>query len=122
MNKIIAVLFLMLFATSLQAKDKPNPADYTIKVHISASHMQWTFYGWKMYADATLNGRKVELAGDAVGIGNHAAEEALVIPGDYQARLTSEFHNSDSTAIHQVYDILLTDGLRWHCMISGLSE
>ena len=123
MRKTVAVLFLLFCAASLHAKDKPNPADYTIKVHISASHIDPPTIGRAAnYADATLDGKKLQLSGDAVNIGGRVDRFALIIPGDYMARLKKDFHNADSTAIHQEYDVLLSDGTVWHCMISGISE
>ena len=123
MKKFVAVLFLLVCATSMQAKDKPTPADYTIKVHISASHIDPPTYGLVVnYADATLNGKKLQLTGVAVKIGGKVDRYALIIPGDYLARLTNDFHNADSTAIYLEFDVLLSDGTVWHCMVTGISE
>jgi hypothetical protein len=119
MKKIIAVLFLILFSASAQSADK-NSSDYSIKVHISASHMLLDpGRNDVIYANATLNGKKVELAGIGILIHN---QFSLIIPGDYLARQSKDIHNADSTAIHQEYEVLLPDGTVWHCVISGLSE
>ena len=136
MKKLVAVLFLLLCSTSLihsqktrfsQTADKPNPTDFTIKMHISASHIRHNCSGYGdrvscregLYADAIVNGKKIELSGvDVID----KKDEMLIIPGDYSARLTKDIHNADSTAIHQEYDILLTDGIVWHCMTTGIFE
>jgi len=113
---------------------KPNPADYPVKIHISATHIRHncsgnasgfgdTFSGNihcgdLLYADAILNGKKIELAGDAVVVEKFFG---LIIPGDYQAKLTRDNHNSDGTLFSQAYDLLLTDGMVWHCWTSGIS-
>jgi hypothetical protein len=120
MKKIVAIFLLLLCATTLQAKDKLNPADFTIKVHISATHMQLnTPLGDVLYADAILNGKKVELAGTAVLIKNGYA---LIIPGDYTARLTKDNRNENGTLIRREYEVFLSDGTSWGCVISGISE
>jgi hypothetical protein len=129
MKKFTVVLFLVLCSAFVRAEEKPNPADFTVKVHISASSIpnfdlnELTV----MSAEATLNGRKIKLSGRAVLLNNNgqtkfASNAMLIAPGDYQARLVKDVHNSDSTAIHQEYDLLLTDGVVWHCTISGISE
>jgi hypothetical protein len=46
----------------------------------------------------------------------------VLVPGDYKARLTSDIHNSSNTVIHQEYDVVLSDGIIWHCRVVGLSE
>jgi hypothetical protein len=127
MRRFAAILFLMLFSTLAWSADKPNPADYTIKVHISATHIRH-FCSERgadvrcddgIYADAILNGKKIELLGGDV-IDKKVG--MLIIPGDYPVRLTKDIHNADSTAIRQEYDILLPDGTVWHCVTTGISE
>jgi len=118
MKKLAAVLFLVLFSASAQSADKNN-SDYPIKVHISASHIlpdPGTVD--LLYADATIKGKKVELAGHLIVHGQYL----LIVPGDYLARQSKDIHNADSTAIHQEYEVLLTDGTVWHCMLSAISE
>lgn len=142
MRKFVAVLFLMLCFTSLiygqktrygqhpeepktpkvpNASNMPNPADSTIKVHISATHLR---SNTEFYADVILNGKKIELSGNAVTVKKHSAtiNYGLIIPGDYQARLTKDLHNADGTIIRQEYDLLLPDGTIWHCVTSGIYE
>jgi hypothetical protein len=136
MKKFVAFLFLVLCSAPLiygqvtrfgQAKVKPNPADYTIKVHISATHIRHYCSGFRdqvncddgLYADAILNGKKFELSGSSEIAINR---RVLIVPGDYPARLTKDVHNADSTAVHQEYDLLLSDGTIWKCETSGISE
>ncbi|MFZ1086479.1 MAG: hypothetical protein WAN35_16065 [Terracidiphilus sp.] len=118
MKKFVAVLFLLLFSATVQGADK-NSSNYPIKVHISASHMLLDPGKDDVtYANATLDGKKVELAGILLV----HAQYSLIIPGDYYARLSKDTHNADSTAIHQEYEVLLPDGTVWHCVISSISE
>ena len=124
MRKFAALLFLLLCSTLAWSADKPNPTEYPIKVHISASHMLPTCEGpgcgFLLYADAIGNGKKIELSGSAENIIKH--QSVLIIPGDYQASITKDIHNADSTVIRQEYDLLLPDGTVWKCSTSGISE
>ena len=64
MRKFIAVFCLLFCAATLQAKDKPNPTDYNIKIHISATQLIPTKDLPTLIAETLLNGKKVKLAGD----------------------------------------------------------
>jgi len=132
---VAAVLLVMCSVTLIhgqktrfgQKTEPPNPADFTLKLHISAAHILQACYdignqatcGNRLRADAILNGRKIELDGVPVNIEKHGA---MMIPGDYSARLTKDIHNADSSAIYQEYDLLLPDNTVWHCSTSGISE
>jgi hypothetical protein len=136
MRIFVAALLLVLCSSSLNYGQKtrfgqktatPNPADFTLKVHISASHIRQVCTGFRdqIYcndrfdADAILNGRKLELSGTPISIEKHGA---MIVPGDYSVRLTQDIHNADSSAIYQEYDLLLPDNTVWHCSTSGISE
>ena len=119
MRKFVAVLFLLLCSTLGQAKDKPNPADYSIKMHISASHFEIFSGGSSIHADTILNGKKIELIGAAVF---YKRIVMLLIPGDYPAKLTIDGQNPDTAWFGQEYDLLLPDGTFWHCYNAGISE
>lgn len=136
MPKFIAVLALLLCSTFSvygqktrfgQVPEKPNPADYSIKVHVSATHIRYFCSIDKdvypeckrLFADVIVNGRKVELSGAAI-IGKN--KFALLAPGDYQARLTKDANDDNGAVINQEYDLLLPDGATWHCVTTGISE
>ena len=119
MKKFVAVLFLLLCATCLQAKDKPNPADYAIKMHISGSNIEPYSGGTYLHVDTNLNGKKIELTGAAV---TYKRIDMLLIPGDYPAKLLNDSQNPNSAWLGQDYELLLPDGTTWHCSISGISE
>jgi len=125
MKKFAALMLLLLCPTSFIHAQKirlgqvpANAADYPVKVHISASHYSLGSLD-QLFADATVNGKKFELSG---GFVVDRVSPALLTPGDYQAKLTKNKHNADSTVIHQEYDLLLPDGAVWHCITSGISE
>jgi hypothetical protein len=113
----------MVCSTFVLAADKPNPADYTIKMHISASRLRTECANDLcrniLYADTILNGKKIELLGVAV-IFQKTLE--LIVPGDYPAKLLKNIHNSDSTLFNQEYDLQLPDNIVWHCCTTGITE
>ena len=136
MRKFIVVVALLLCSTLSvygqktrfgQSLEKPNPADFSIKVHVSATHIQYYCSSDKdvypecrrLFADVILNGRKLELSG-ATTIGKN--KFVLFVPGDYKARLTKNVSDENGTVISQEYDVMLSDATTWHCVTTGISE
>jgi hypothetical protein len=123
MRKFVAILFLLLCSTFVRAAQKPDPADYTVKVHISASHLKTEcangICGNILSFHSVLNGKRIELSGIAVIV-----QKTLmpIVPGDYPAKLLRDIHNSDSTLFNQQYDLLLPDNIVWHCYTTGVTE
>lgn len=92
-------------------------ADYPIHVHISAIHIRThcgtlTHCDDALYADATLDGKKVDLMGDNVPI----------TPGDFVARPVKKSHADDLQLLGQKYEILFPDKTHWLCTVAGFSE
>ncbi len=133
MRKLLsALLFVVFFSLSLHAQKtrlgqaEPQAAS-AVPVHVSGSHLGsicsgaynniWCSSG--LYVEAILNGKKVEFFGESE---IEKIKSVVLIPGDYQAKLTKNAHNADSTAIDQEYDIVLPDGAVWHCTLTGISE
>ena len=110
-----------------QSLEKPNPADFSIKVHVSATHIQYYCSSDKdvypecrrLVADVIVNGRKMEISG-VTTIGKN--KFALLVPGDYNARLTKNANDANGAVINQEYDVLLPDGTSWHSVTTGISE
>jgi hypothetical protein len=105
---------------SAQGKYRPgqhpvnqNPADYPIKLHISATH----FRPYGLYVDAILDGKKVELSGWV-----DSKESLLIVPGDYLALLPKKLRDGGGAALGQQYYVLLPDKTSWTFVISGFSE
>lgn len=132
----IAVLALLLCNTFSahgqktrfgQVPEKPSPADYSINVHVGATHIRYYCSSDKdmypecrrLFADVILNGRKLELSG-ATTIGKN--KFVLFVPGDYKARLTKNVSDENGTVISQEYDVMLSDATTWHCVTTGISE
>ncbi len=140
MKKSIVVL-CMLFSTACfiqgqkyrigQPAPKPtDPAAFTIRVHISASHLRLNCSGsdtkppdlacgYGLYADAVLDGKKVELWGQSK---IEKYQRALLAPGDYTAQLTKDDHSANQSVVSQSYKLLLPDSTIWVCQLSGISE
>jgi hypothetical protein len=130
--KIPFVLSLFLCSmASAQGKYRPgqypanqNPNDYTVKLHISATHFrQCDAVGFNapchegVYVDATLTGKKVELFGAV-----DKRQSLLLIPGDYRAMLPKKARAGGSQVLFQQYYVLLPDKTAWPCEITGFSE
>jgi hypothetical protein len=128
---VIALLFCLASVTygqKYRIGQRPtnqNPADYTIQVHVSAIHFRPcategvnTACGGGVFADATLDGKKVELFG-----GVDKGDINLIVPGDYLARLFSKKpRNGGKAVLFQAYNVLLPDKTAWPCDITGFSE
>jgi hypothetical protein len=122
MKKFVAVLFLLLCAATLQAKDKSNPADFNIKIHISATQMDFSYPVHMLLADTVLNGKKVKL-GIAIPVIHKFGSNLMVLkPGDYQIRLLRDESEAEGAMIRLVYELLLPNGETVECAIVGISE
>ncbi len=145
MKKQIGILLLLVCFCALamdgqktrfgQAPRAKQGVDYPLKVHISGIHIR-TYYAspsWigpnflaqerntdVAYADAVLDGKKVELQGGWTWIpGNY---QTPLSPGDFRARLLKESPKTSITQIGQEYESLLPNEIVWHCMVTGVSE
>jgi hypothetical protein len=101
-----------------------KPGDtYPIKVHISGVHYRGEYLGSGqtadvVYADAVLDGKKVELRGD-----REVPFHYYTLPlGDYQARLLKDPHKTAETPIFQIYEVLFTDKTVSSFTVTGISE
>jgi len=144
MKKFVAVLFLLLCTTSLicgqktrygQAPRAKQGVDYPLKVHISEIHIR-TYYsnpscidrnfpppecsGDVAFADAVLNGKKIELIGAWTWISG--SYQTPLYPGDFQARFLKDSPKASVTPIGQEYELLLPEGIVWRCTVTGVYE
>jgi hypothetical protein len=137
MKKFVAALFLLLCTTSLicgqktrygQPPPKAKPGvDYPIKVHISGIHLRpyCTGIGKEtscenaVYADAIMNGTRIELMGNSE---TRSLKFLESLPGDYQARLMKDNSNAGLLAIGQKYGLVFPDRTIWQGTVTGISE
>ena len=125
MKKFAAVFCLLLCAATLQAKDKPNPADFPIKIHISATQIS-TSQDATLVVNTVINGKKVKLGGRS-NIPSHVTHAinpmlSLITLGDYQIRIKEDESEKDGSIIRQKYELLLPNGEIWECVVMGISE
>lgn len=144
MRKFIAVLSLLLCPIALtygqktrygQAPRAKQGVNYPLKVHISGIHIR-TYYtspSWigpnfpaqehnedVAYADAVLNGKKIELLGAWTWISG--SYQTPLSPGDFQARLLKDSPKMSAPPIGQEYELLLPGDIVWRCTVTGVSE
>jgi hypothetical protein len=135
MKKLAAVLFLLFCIAPLVHGEKTrygqrptpssNPADYTIKVHISGIHFRILYagdraYDYEVIADATVNGQNIELTGDLRSF--HHDRQIRVLPGDYLAHFVKNEPRIGDTLLLQGYDLLMPDKTVWQSSVTGISE
>ena len=128
MRKIAAVLVITIcifpFLQAVKAQSVQEQAqtklktDYPILVHISGIHIRTHCGGVikscddVLYADATLNGKKVDLVGEVVPI----------VLGDYTARFAKKKPVIGLQELGQKYEVLFPDNTYWRCTVAGFSE
>jgi hypothetical protein len=96
----LTLAILLLLPTFAHASD-PKPTDYTITVHVSASHIAFAGTGVQDL-DVVIGAKKYELISDrAVG--------QLLALGDYKAKLVKDDHKTTYDS-YQVYEFLFPDG------------
>lgn len=112
--KRIGFAFVLLSTTLLwAAPDKPNPADFDVKVHVVSSGTQTECVSGLCYVsqllETVVDGQPVELQGEGV----HDQPVGILALGDYPARISSRIHapkNPDSYDVYRGYDLLMPDG------------
>jgi len=136
MKKIVVVSLLLACFSPLFYGQKTRPGQlpraksgvvYTIKVHISGIHLRNGCSAVStgdscrnLYADATIDGKKIELAGAEVTYPTF--QRFNVVPGDYKARLLKDPHKVNGTELYREYELLLPDNVIWQCTVTGISE
>jgi hypothetical protein len=108
MKKLALALLLLQTGLLLAATDKPNPADFTVKVHVVSSGWQ-SIYGSNGYfqiLETVIDNQPVEL-------GYVETSAGILALGDYPARISPSIHgpkNRNSYDIYRGYDLLMPDG------------
>jgi hypothetical protein len=113
MKKMTLVAALLLFSALAWAGQEPNPADYTISVHVSS---------------ARVNGRglirlKVILDGKNYELEGIDAESSLLKPGDYKAKAipvkVKDVHAYD---VYGAYEFIFPDKKTRRYGLVGITE
>ena len=108
MTKTLAVVVL-LFSALAWARSAPKPTDYNLNVHVSSSRI--TDHN-NLRLTVTIDGKKFELS--AVG-------PALLVPGDYKAKLVRDDHKNAYDSF-QEYEFLFPDGKTRKYYLVGITE
>ena len=116
MKKMALMLLLLQTTLLLAAADKPNPADFSVKVHVVFSRA--VLVGSYQQIEALIDGQRVELTGFSLG---------YLALCDYSARVSLKVHgpkNPNSYDIYKGYDFLMPDGnvRTYHVTAVGQSE
>jgi len=114
MKKILIAILLMTPALAFaDKKPAPNPADYTITVHVYSSQVIDRTGTPKQILDVVIDGKKYEL---------EALPYIDVLPvGDYKAKIFNEKISSNQQ-YSRVYELLFTDGTTRRYDVVGESE
>jgi hypothetical protein len=73
-----------------------------------------------VYADAIVNGNKIELMGDWIWYLRYY--ELAISPGDYQARFLKDSPKKNAGPIFQEYELVLPERTTRQCTVTGVSE
>ncbi len=111
---LVTVVLLMLSAMAW-AGTEPNPADYTINVHVSSSRMvlEGEANASSQKLSVTINEKKYELR--CLGV------NALLALGDYKAKLVRNDHRTAYDS-YQVYEFLFPDNKTRKFEVVGVME
>jgi hypothetical protein len=121
-NLAFALIFVCLNAAvvpSCAAEAKPDPSQYTLVVHVSASRYAQMVGASGASAinpnllsevlTATVGNRHYKLLGPTSSAKAFMHGNGLIDPGDYHARLTQDEHKTSYESAQQ-FEILLPDG------------
>ena len=125
MKKVFLMVLLFLPVLGRAEKPAPNPADYTVAVHVQASHIALdssdvtggsSVCVWNQHLNATLDGKKFDL------VGNRATKSVFVLRvGDYKAKVLKE-DTSRSYEYQRSYEFLFADGTTGDFQVTGELE
>jgi len=114
MKKLLTVVLILLSAAAW-AGTEPNPADYSINVHVSSSRMvlEGEANAFSQKLSVTINEKKYELRCPGVN--------ALLALGDYKAKLVRNDHRTAYDS-YQVYEFLFPDNKTRKFEVVGVME
>jgi hypothetical protein len=100
--KKTALAFLLLLSTFAWTAGDPNPAEYTVNVHVSSSQVDTNgTYNGTQGLSVVIHSKKYELRSEV-------AINRLLALGDYKAKLVQDEHKTTYDSV-QVYEFLFAD-------------
>ncbi len=110
--KKITLTILLLISALAWAGGDPNPAEYTINVHVSSSRIDIE-RGFQVL-NVLIDGKKYEL-------GSELRISRLLALGDYKAKLVQDEHKTTYDS-YQVYELLFSDKKTRKFLLVGQTE
>ncbi len=118
MKKLLFTLLLLMPALVCQAKEKPapNPADYTVSVHVQSSRLVYEdrFARYKQDLTVLIDGKKYDLY-------DSEYHNDLLRVGDYKAKIVED-ENNHSFEYRRIYELLLPNGETRQYMVVAETE
>ncbi len=110
------VAMLLLLSTFASAASNPNPAEYSVNVHVSSSRMirEGGSMAFTQLLVVTIDGKKYELE-------SGYPANALLALGDYKAKLVKDEHRGDHDT-YRVYEFLFSDNRTRRFIVVGQTE
>ena len=105
---LLLVVPALLAPEAWAATQKVNPADYTVKVHVSAAQYVAT-NGLFEILTAVIDGKHYQLQGPTSSSKAFMHGDGLLNPGDYSAKLTVDTHKTVYESL-QTFELLMPDG------------
>ena len=106
--------FLVLLFSAFACAADPNPAEYTINVHVSSSRMVMNASpAFSQELDVIIDGKRYELMA--------FNPNALLALGDYKAKLVKDEHPSAYDSL-QIYEFLFPDKKIRKFTVVGVTE
>lgn len=105
------VAIFTLFFSAMTVYAAPNPADYPLSLHVTASRLVRSASGNAQKLNVVVDGSKYVLMGNAIsnsGKGVRTLHVGLMPVGDYKARLIKADYKPDYL-LFLSYEILLPD-------------
>jgi hypothetical protein len=110
---VVLLFSVLLFSAVAWAAD-PNPAEYTINVHVSSSRMVMNASpAFSQELDVVIEGKRYELLA--------TNPNALLALGDYKAKLVKDEHRTAYDSF-QVYEFLFPDKKTRKFTVVGVTE
>ena len=119
---LIVVLCTSLNAFGQKGQKAAPGVTHPLQAHVSASHVSSPCpdpLDECLYAEVTIDGKKLELMGPSRIAGK---DHAVLLPGDYPARILNDSQVAGGSVIRREYELVFADGTTWHALVSGASE
>ena len=88
MKKLVLVVLLLSAFSFAANKPAPNPADYNVNVHVSASSIEDPV----QFLNVVIDGKNYELRGERAVASSK--DWAILALGDYKAKLVTDVHDT----------------------------